>query len=646
VAHSSSESKTSSGNSGHDSSSGSSSSSKTANNSSKKSNSSSDTSHGANNSNSSAGSNKSTHSASDGSSTKNSGGSSSTVSNTSSGKDSGGNSKSSNKNSSSTTTASNSQSSKGDSNKSSNKTDGGVRKPNKNGQNGGLASSSTSSSSSKSGKDTSGTHKSNNDSGHVKTASHTEPSDKNSKHNSSSDASKSAGGTSSHNGGSGSKKTTQSGNSALGKKSKPIQTANNKSVKDAREKLLKNLDSNSRSHISDKIKDNKKLSKLSLKPDSDDKNGNHLHKKDALLPKNAKTFGPTTTEQAKIAKALSKNNDPKIAKLGKDILAGKPLTNSERKELRVLSQNKNAKPGEVAAANQILKQDKQEKILDHIAAGVGLLGAGIAAGEIFHHHDHFVPGIPQLVGGGFFDLPPACDCGPTLFCPCAPCDFDNGGAMPDSCGYCMSTTCDVPPDYTDPGQYIEVPQGPPAYGEAPVDDGGALAQSGDSGDNSAAETPADSSAADTLAEGDTPAGDPGVTVESASDDLGEDVVSVTAVPHHTRYLRVANITGGELKVYLQYYTEDENGDWDWSPATPEQDSDAFAVDLDPNEATDIMDGDWRVNASKVRIWAKSDGGKEWNKFKTVDLDLVPEKDAAGTPTYLADNEETFCFTVK
>jgi hypothetical protein len=393
-------------------------------------------------------------------------------------------------------------------------------------------------------------------------------------------------------------------------------------MKDARDKAMKKLDSKSQAHINDKIKDNKKLSKSALKPDSDGKNGSQLHKKDAILPKNAQTFGPTTTEQAKIAKALSQNKDPKVAKLGKDILAGKPLTNAERKELRVLSQNKNAKPAEVAAANQILKQDKQEKILNHIAAGVGILGAGIAAGEIFRHHDHFIPGIPQLVGDGFFNLPPSCDCGPTLFCPCEPCDFDNGGAMPESCGYCMSTYCEAPPSYDDPGQYMDVTQGPPAYGDAPSDDGSAVAET------------------------DPAAGEPGVSVEASSDDLGDDIVSVTSVPHHTRYLRVANITGGKLKVYLQYYTEDENGEWDWSPASPESDTEAFAVDLDPTEATDIMDGDWRVNASKVRIWAKSDDGKEWNKFKAVDLDLVPEKDAAGIPTYLADSEETFCFTIK
>ena len=126
-------------------------------------------------------------------------------------------------------------------------------------------------------------------------------------------------------------------------------------------------------HISDKIKDNKKLSKQTLKPRLENKNGDKLNKKLAGVPKNAQTFGPTTTEQAKIAKALSQNNNPKIAKLGKDILAGKPLTNAERKELRVLSESKKATPAEIAAANQILKQDKQEKILDHIAAGVGIL---------------------------------------------------------------------------------------------------------------------------------------------------------------------------------------------------------------------------------------------------------------------------------
>ena len=217
--------------------------------------------------------------------------------------------------------------------------------------------------------------------------------------------------------------------------------------------------------------------KDTLRPITKDKSGNpvggnaaggQMQKLSANLPKNAKTFGPTTSEQAKIAKGLASNPDPKISKLGKDILAGKPLSNGERKELRQLSQNKNAKPGEVAAANQILKQDKQEKILDHIAASVGFGGGIFGDHDHHHHHDHFIPGIVQLVGDGFFNLPAAVDCGPTCFCPCAPCDFDNGGAMPDSCGYCMSTICDPP---SDTGQYIDVPQDLP-YGEAPVDNSG------------------------------------------------------------------------------------------------------------------------------------------------------------------------------
>ena len=335
---------------------------------------------------------------------------------------------------------------------------------------------------------------------------------------------------------------------------------------------------------------------------------------------------------------MAHNPNPAISKIGKDVLAGKPLTSAERKELRQLSEGTHHTPAETAAANQILKQDKQEKILDHIAAGVGLLGAGIAAGEIFGHHDHFIPGISQFVDGGLFNLPPTCDCGPTLFCPCESCDYDNGGPMSDSCGYCMSTMCDVPQDYTQPAQYLDVPQDPPVYSDAPVDNGGVLAQNEDTGGSSSL---ADSSA-----------GQPGVVVESTADDIAaaadttDDLVTVTAVPHHTRFLRVANITGGKLNVYLQYYTEDENGDWDWSPDAPNTHAEPFALELDPNEAADITDGDWRVNAAKVRIWAKSDDGKEWNKFKTVDLELVPEKDAAGMPTYLADNEETFCFTIK
>ncbi len=178
----------------------------------------------------------------------------------------------------------------------------------------------------------------------------------------------------------------------------------------------------------------------------------------------------------------------------------------------------------------------------------------------------------------------------------------------------------------------------------PVDNGGVLAQNEDTSGSRPSQILHQAKRLLKAASRASSSNQPPTTRRPA--DTTDDLVTVTAVPHHTRFLRVANITGGKLNVYLQYYTEDENGDWDWSPDAPNTHAEPFALELDPNEAADITDGDWRVNAAKVRIWAKSDDGKEWNKFKTVDLELVPEKDAAGMPTYLADNEETFCFTIK
>ncbi len=50
---------------------------------------------------------------------------------------------------------------------------------------------------------------------------------------------------------------------------------------------MKKLDPKTQANINDKIKDNKKLTKQTLKPDSEGKNGTHLIKKDATLPKGA-----------------------------------------------------------------------------------------------------------------------------------------------------------------------------------------------------------------------------------------------------------------------------------------------------------------------------------------------------------------------
>jgi hypothetical protein len=111
-----------------------------------------------------------------------------------------------------------------------------------------------------------------------------------------------------------------------------------------------------------------------------------------------------------------------------------------------------------------------------------------------------------------------------------------------------------------------------------------------------------------------------------------EVVDNAVVPQTTRSLRVANGTDQAVTFYVQYLADD-GGTPTWFPAAG-----PVGVEIAAGETADIVDNDWRVNAAKVRIWAKA-GDREWVAFKDKDLDLVPEP-------YAADAPEVFQFTVR
>ena len=125
------------------------------------------------------------------------------------------------------------------------------------------------------------------------------------------------------------------------------------------------------------------------------------------------------------------------------------------------------------------------------------------------------------------------------------------------------------------------------------------------------------------------------------------VVPITAIAHNTRFFRIANASSERATIFLQYYTQDSSGSWSWLPGRPQDDSlEALVFELAPGEAADVTDNGWRINASKVRVWGKSAGGKEWLKYKDKKLVLVPELDVDGQPSYVANRKQVFNFTVK
>ncbi len=209
--------------------------------------------------------------------------------------------------------------------------------------------------------------------------------------------------------------------------------------------------------------------------------------------------------------------------------------------------------------------------------------------------------------------------------------------VPDCCN--GGGACFVADDDGGGGCFMSVDQGPPE--ECLPVDGGGPAQYVQADETSPDQTM-------TVTEGAQDAG--GVAAAGATEEASSPpTVPATAVPQHTRYLRVANAGKEKATLYVSYYTEDSNHQWKWFPAAPDANKpgdEALAVELAPGEPADLTDNGWQINASKIRIWGKSADGREWNKFKDQDLLLVPETDANGDNLYAASEKQTFSFTVK
>jgi hypothetical protein len=111
----------------------------------------------------------------------------------------------------------------------------------------------------------------------------------------------------------------------------------------------------------------------------------------------------------------------------------------------------------------------------------------------------------------------------------------------------------------------------------------------------------------------------------------------------TRYLRVHNDTGENLRVYIQYYTPGDQGRWRWLPGDLKAPSSGqfVMVECPKDGQTEVQDRDTRVDASRVRVWAISESGKKWEDFRDKDLEVVPERNDKDEPSYLAAIRQTY-----
>jgi hypothetical protein len=316
---------------------------------------------------------------------------------------------------------------------------------------------------------------------------------------------------------------------------------------------------------------------------------------------------PTGTTKGQAITALSK--DPKYQALVNKLQKGLPLTKADKAAINQALGINNSLAftnvgGNINSNNLNVFNNTTGNNVANVLAGLGglFIGLGAAANGF---PQGFVMDGGGVCGGGSDDLPPEC---PTTFFPTDPGAFDQSMAdagitdpgdyyMPPVSGVACAITPNLPQTYQDdPG--IDAASADPTFADA--------------GDGSS---------------------------------LGDVAVDDPQGRFTTRYLRVGNDTNEAVDIFVQYKTTTEQGD-QWFPADPANSDEAIGVSLAPGESADIKEGDWRVNASAVRIWAKSPT-REWNMFKTQDLPLVPEVDESGTDhAYLSNDLQVFNWTVR
>jgi len=303
------------------------------------------------------------------------------------------------------------------------------------------------------------------------------------------------------------------------------------------------------------------------------------------------------------------------------------LTGKDRDALKKVLHDPKSPPAVKKAARDALREDAAlKKAMNGAFGHHGLHHPGHDWDPWRHHHPPFdygglivtpidfyglFDGIATLIsvavgGGGVVELPPPM--------------MDDGYAIFDPVG-------DVAPDAinaTNFGSYRGV-----YYGvDDPVDPYAA-----DAG------VPPVRTSGRSVRRGETPPADD-------MDYTEEGTVGPTSVAYHARHLLIGNASKEKVTVHVQYLTQDENGNWVWLPGDPENATESVTFELEPDQYGDAFDGDWRIQAARVRIWAESESGQKWEKHKDSDFLLVPEVDAEGIPTYMAPEMGTVKWIVK
>jgi tetratricopeptide (TPR) repeat protein len=89
--------------------------------------------------------------------------------------------------------------------------------------------------------------------------------------------------------------------------------------------------------------------------------------------------------------------------------------------------------------------------------------------------------------------------------------------------------------------------------------------------------------------------------------------------YKTKYIRVINDSGGPLSVHLRYYTLTDTGKWKWFP----EDGSSLIYSFTPGESGVLFHEDWKVHASRVRLWAYGERAS-WTEGRDKDISVAPE----------------------
>ncbi len=113
------------------------------------------------------------------------------------------------------------------------------------------------------------------------------------------------------------------------------------------------------------------------------------------------------------------------------------------------------------------------------------------------------------------------------------------------------------------------------------------------------------------------------------------------VLQNKRFLKISNVTGDKLTVFLQFRTPKDDA-WVWVPDSPANSTDALSFEIEAGQEIEVKRNDEPVAASRMRIWANS-ATQKWLKYKSKDAWLVPEKTEDGEHVYTSPGVETYTF---